>query len=107
MKADLREIYGASTRAEAEAAIDVFAEKYAARYEQAVACLTKDREALLAFFDFPAEHWDRLRTSNPIEKRVRDSASQNGADVSLMSIHNGVTTRLPSPKFTEDPQWPS
>jgi putative transposase len=67
MKADLREIYGASTRAEAEAAIDVFAEKYAARYGQAVACLTKDREALLAFFDFPAEHWDHLRTSNPIE----------------------------------------
>jgi putative transposase len=67
MKADLREIYGASTRAEAEAAIDVFAEKYAARYRQAVACLTKDREALLAFFDFPAEHWDHLRTSNPIE----------------------------------------
>jgi hypothetical protein len=47
---------GASTRAEAEAAIDVFAEKYAARYEQAVACLTKDRDALVAFFDFPAEH---------------------------------------------------
>src|SRR6266498_3888342 len=67
MKADLREIYGASTRAAAEAAIDVFADKYAARYEKAVACLTKDREALLAFFDFPAEHWDHLRTSNPIE----------------------------------------
>ena len=39
----------------------------AAKYEKAVACLTKDREALLAFFDFPAEHWDHLRTSNPIE----------------------------------------
>jgi putative transposase len=67
MKADLREIYGASTRAAAEAAIDVFADKYTTRYEKAVACLTKDREALLAFFDFPAEHWDHLRTSNPIE----------------------------------------
>jgi len=67
MKADLREIYAASTRAIAEAAIDVFAEKYGAKYEKAVACLTKDREALLAFFDFPAEHWDHLRTSNPIE----------------------------------------
>jgi putative transposase len=67
MKADLREIYAASTRATAEAAIDVFAEKYGAKYEKAVACLTKDREALLAFFDFPAEHWDHLRTSNPIE----------------------------------------
>ena len=67
MKTDLREIYGAPTRAAAEAAIDVFAEKYGAKHEKAVACLTKDREALLAFFDFPAEHWDHLRTSNPIE----------------------------------------
>ena len=67
MKADLREIYGAPTRAAADAAIDVFADKYSAKYDKAVACLTKDREALLAFFDFPAEHWDHLRTSNPIE----------------------------------------
>ena len=67
MKADLREIYGAPTRAAAEAAIDGFADKYGAKYDKAVACLTKDREALLAFFDFPAEHWDYLRTSNPIE----------------------------------------
>ena len=67
MKADLREIYGAPTRAAAEAAIDGFADKYGARYDKAVACLTKDREALLTFFDFPAEHWDHLRTSNPIE----------------------------------------
>src|ERR1700680_4917816 len=67
MKADLRKIYGAPTRAAAEAAIDVFADKYGAKYDKAVACLTKDREALLAFFDFPAEHWDHLRTSNPIE----------------------------------------
>src|ERR1700704_449155 len=67
MKADLREIYGAPTRAAADTAIDVFAEKYGAKYGKAVTCLTKDREALLAFFDFPAEHWDHLRTSNPIE----------------------------------------
>jgi transposase-like protein len=67
MKVDLREIYGAPTRAAAEAAIDVFADKYNAKHDKAVACLTKDREALLAYFDFPAEHWDHLRTSNPIE----------------------------------------
>jgi len=67
MKADLREIYGAPTRAAAEVAIDVFADKYGAKYDKAVVCLTKDREPLLAFFDFPAEHWDHLRTSNPIE----------------------------------------
>ena len=67
MKADLREIHGAPTRAAAEAALGVFAEKYQAKYARAVECLTKDRDALLAFYDFPAEHWDHLRTSNPIE----------------------------------------
>ena len=67
MQTDIREIYAASTRPAAEAAIDVFAEKYGAKYEKAGRCLTKDREALLAFFDFPAEHWDHLRTSDPIE----------------------------------------
>ena len=67
MKVDLREIYGAPTRAAADTAIDVFADKYRAKYDKAVSCLTKDRETLLAFFDFPAEHWDHLRTSNPIE----------------------------------------
>src|SRR6195952_3344513 len=67
MKDDLREVHGAPTRAEAETAVSVFAEKYGAKYPRAVACLTKDREALLTFFDFPAEHWDHLRTSNPIE----------------------------------------
>jgi hypothetical protein len=45
----------------------LFAEKYRAKYGRAVACLVKDRDALLLFYDFPAEHWDRLRTTNPIE----------------------------------------
>ena len=67
MKADLREVRDAPDRASAEAAIAVFAEKYGAKYPKAVECLTKDRDALLAFFDFPAEHWDHLRTANPIE----------------------------------------
>jgi transposase-like protein len=66
-KADLREIWQAPDRATAEAAIAAFAEKYAAKYGKAVACLAKDRDALLAFYDFPAEHWDHLRTANPIE----------------------------------------
>jgi putative transposase len=67
MKADLREVRDAPDRASAEAAVAVFAEKYGAKYPKAVECLTKDREPLLAFFDFPAEHWDHLRTANPIE----------------------------------------
>ena len=66
-KQDLREIWQAPDRATAEAAISTFAEKYAAKYEKAVTCLLKDRDALLTFYDFPAEHWDHLRTSNPIE----------------------------------------
>ena len=67
MKTDLRDIHGAPTRSEAETAIVVFAEKFGTKYARAVDCLTKDREALLAFYDLPAEHWDHLRTSNPIE----------------------------------------
>jgi putative transposase len=66
-KADLREIWQAPDRATAEAAITTFAEKCAPKYEKAVACLVKDRGALLAFYDFPAEHWDHLRTANPVE----------------------------------------
>ncbi|WP_273523392.1 IS256 family transposase [Rhodosalinus sediminis] len=67
VKADLRDIWQAETRAAAEAALDTFAEKYGTKYEKAVTCLSKDRDALLAFFDFPADHWDHLRTGNPIE----------------------------------------
>src|SRR3712207_1541556 len=66
-KRDLREIWQAPDRATAEAAIATFAAKYGAKYERAVACLAKDRDALLAFYDLPAEHWEHLRTTNPIE----------------------------------------
>ena len=66
-KRDLREVWQAPDRATAGAAVATFAEKYGAKYEKAVTCLTKDRDALLTFYDFPAEHWDHLRTSNPIE----------------------------------------
>jgi hypothetical protein len=58
-----------ANRASAEVAIDVFAEKYGAKYDKAVECLTKDRDALLALYDFPAEHWDHLRTTDEIDKR--------------------------------------
>jgi len=66
-RADLREVWTAPDRTTAEAAIASFAEKYRAKYEKAVTCLVKDRDALLTFYDFTAEHWDHLRTSNPIE----------------------------------------
>src|SRR5208337_2665092 len=64
---DLREIWLSPDRAAANFAITTFAEKYAPKYDKAVDCLLKDRDALLTFFDFPAEHWTHLRASNPIE----------------------------------------
>lgn len=67
MKTDLREVRDAPDKASAQAAIALFVDKYGAKYPKAAQCLTRDRETLLAFFDFPAEHWDHLRTSNPIE----------------------------------------
>jgi putative transposase len=66
-KRALHEIWMAATRNDAEAAFDAFVEAYAVKYDKAVDCLSKDRTTLLAFYDFPAEHWKHLRTSNPIE----------------------------------------
>jgi transposase-like protein len=66
-KQDLHAIYEAESREEAEGAFDRFLAKYGAKYDKAAACLSKDREALLAFYDFPAEPWKHVRTSNPIE----------------------------------------
>ena len=66
-KQDLHQIWMAAGRAAAEKALDTFAAKYQAKYPKAVTCLTKDREELLAFYDFPAEHWQHIRTTNPIE----------------------------------------
>jgi transposase-like protein len=95
-KTDLREIWAAADRATAEAAIDTFAEKYGAKYEKAVTCLVKDRDTLLTFYDFPAEHWDHLRTSNPIESvfatvrhrtmRIKGALSQNTARLMVFKL---------------------
>jgi transposase-like protein len=66
-KADLKEIWMAPTLALAEQAFKRFVSRYGAKYPQAVEKLTKDEDALLAFYDFPAEHWLHIRTTNPIE----------------------------------------
>ena len=66
-KRELQEIWMAETKVDAFAAFDAFIEGYAPKYEKATACLEKDRNALLAFYDFPAKHWKHLRTTNPIE----------------------------------------
>jgi transposase-like protein len=66
-KADLHEIWQAETREQANTAFDHFLEKYGPKYQAACECLRKDRDVLLTFYDFPAEHWRHLRTTNPIE----------------------------------------
>lgn len=66
-KTALRDIYLAATKADAETAFDRFIKTYETKYPKTVECLSKDRAALLAFYNFPAEHWMHIRTSNPIE----------------------------------------
>jgi putative transposase len=66
-KEKLHPIWIAETRADADKAFDLFLETYQAKYPKATECLAKDRTVLLTFYDFPAEHWIHLRTTNPIE----------------------------------------
>jgi putative transposase len=66
-KSMLQEIWMATTRNQADQAFDLFVASFEAKYPKAVECLVKDRDVLLTFYDFPAEHWVHLRTTNPIE----------------------------------------
>jgi len=66
-KRALQEIWMAETTKDALAGFTAFVETWGVKYDRAVGCLIKDREALLAFYDFPAEHWKHLRTTNVIE----------------------------------------
>ena len=66
-KQSLHAIWQAETKADAETAFDLFIATYEAKYPKATLCLHKDREELMAFYDFPAQHWQSIRTSNPIE----------------------------------------
>jgi putative transposase len=66
-KRALQEIWMAETKKDALAAFDAFVETWGVKYDKAVECLIKDRDALLAFYDFPAEHWKHLRTTNVVE----------------------------------------
>jgi transposase-like protein len=88
IKQALHEIWQAETRQDAYRAFDLFIETYEAKYPKATLTLQKDREELLAFYDFPAPHWQSLRTTNPIEstfgtirhrtKRAKGCLSRDG-----------------------------
>jgi len=95
-KRGLRQIWMAPDRKSADTAMVLFAEKYQAKYDKAVACLMKDRDVLLTFYNFPAEHWDHLRTANPIESvfatvrhrtvRTRGALSQDTARLMVFKL---------------------
>lgn len=118
VKSDLHDIAHAETRADALAAMGIFGEKYGAKYPEAVACLSKDRDVLMAFHDYPAEHWDYRRTSNPIEcvfatvlrrtVRTKGALSQKTARLMVVTlIHTAAKSwrylngRTQSPKVIE------
>jgi putative transposase len=93
-KDKIHDIWMAATRAEAEQAFDLFLATYSAKYPKACECLEKDRTELLTFYDFPAEHWKHLRTTNPIEsvfatvrlrhRRTKGNGSRNAC---LAMVH--------------------
>jgi transposase-like protein len=96
VKQDLREIWMAPDLKAAEHALNTFEKKYGAKYSGAVECLIKDRDALLAFYSFPAEHWDHVRTTNPIESvfatvrhrtvRTKGALSQDTAKLMVFKL---------------------
>lgn len=93
-KSALHQIWQADSRQNAEKAFDRFIATYEQKYPKAVDCLVKDREDLLAFYDFPAAHWQHIRTTNPIEStfatiRLRTRKTRNcvSAKSGLSLIH--------------------
>jgi transposase-like protein len=91
-KGKLHQIWMASTKKDANQAFDLFVSTYQAKYPGAAECLKKDRDVLLTFYDFPAEHWMHIRTTNPIEStfatvRLRhDKTRNNGSRVACLTM---------------------
>ena len=117
-KQALHEIWQAETKADAEKAFDLFIESYEAKYPKATICLQKDREEMLAFYDFPALHWQSIRTSNPIEstfgtirhrtKRSKGCLSRDGMLQMMFKLGQCAEKRqlsFPYPRRYALPRW--
>jgi putative transposase len=102
-KSDLHQIWLAETRDAATKAFDHFLERYGTKYEAACTCLSKDRDVLLAFYDFPAEHWGHVRTTNPIEstfstirlrhRRTKGSGSRRASLTMMFKLAQSASRR--------------
>ncbi len=90
VKGHLHDIWQAETNADAEAAFDFFVAAYGVKYEKAAAKLIKDRDVLLSFYDFPAEHWKHIRTSNPIESMFATVRHRTGKTKGCLSRKTGL-----------------
>ena len=95
VKAALHEIWMAETRESAYKAFDRCVRRFEAKYPKAMECLVKDKESLLAFYDFPAAHWQHIRTTNPIDKRVFDLVKDFGTSESPKSTRSSTTHWCP------------
>lgn len=93
-KQQLHEIWMAPGREEADKSFDYFIEIYERKYPKAVECLRKDREVLLTFYDFPAEHWRHIRTTNPIESTFATVRLRTNKVRSCFSSQTVVTMAL-------------
>lgn len=81
----------AETKEDAEKAFDFFIEAYRAKYPKATECLEKDKDILLTFYDFPAEHWIHIRTTNPIESTFATVRLRTGKTRGCLSRKTGLT----------------
>lgn len=89
-KGHRHDIWQAETEAEANAAVDFFVETCCAKYEKAVGKLVRDRRVLLVFFDFPAEHWKHVRTTNPIESSFATVRHRTGTTKARLCRKTGL-----------------
>ena len=90
-KQHLHAIWMAASRQEAEKAFDYFVSAYGAKYPKAVECLSKDRDVLLTFYDFPAEHWVHIRTTNPVESTFATVRLRTGKTRGCLSRDTAFT----------------
>ena len=90
-KQHIHNIWMAETKKDAEKSFDFFLEAYQAKYPKAAECLEKDRDVLLTFYDFPAEHWHHIRTTNPIESTFATVRLRTGKTRGCLSRKTGLT----------------
>jgi mutator family transposase len=105
----LQEIWMAETKAAAELAFDAFIASYTPKYQKAADCLAKDRDTLLAFHDFPAEHWKHLRTTNPIDSlryRAPPHDPIEGLPVQQDGARDGLQTARGRVEKLASSRWP-